>query len=218
MSEILTVHKEVFQLLNKFYEDGRLYFLYGNHDMVKSQKPDVQYCYKHCYDEQRKQHTPLFNNITFHEGLILRYTVTGRKILLIHGHQGSCLDYTFWGLRRFLVRHVWKRLELLGFQDPTSTAKNYHKQDTIEQNLTAWVKQTNHMLIAGHTHRPMYPEPDKPHYFNDGSCVHPHSITGIEITGGNIILVKWDVKIREDGSLYIGREILEGPRKLTEYG
>ncbi|AFV03533.1 MULTISPECIES: metallophosphoesterase family protein [unclassified Dehalobacter] len=217
MSDIVPVHKDTFSLLQKFYNEGRVYFIYGNHDMVKSNDHFVQKCFNRYYDAEEKRHVPLFENVKFREGLVLRYKDSDRKILLIHGHQGSMLDYTFWGLRRFLVRYVWKKLELFGFKDPTSTAKNYHKKDSIEQNLTEWVNQEKHMLIAGHTHRPMFPDAGKPLYFNDGSCVHPRSITGIEIAEGNITLVKWNVKTKDDGTLYIGREVLAGPRDLKEY-
>jgi len=217
MSDIFPVHRDTFLLLQKFVNDGRLYFIYGNHDMVKSKDKFVQNCFSRYYNAQEKKYAALFENIRIHEGLVLRYKEADKKILLIHGHQGSFLDYTFWGLRRFLVRYLWKRLELFGFNDPTSTAKNYRKKDSIEKNLTEWVKQEKHMLITGHTHRPMFPEPDKPHYFNDGSCVHPYSITGIEITDGNISLVKWSVKTRDDGTMYIGREVLAGPKRLMEY-
>ncbi|WP_368293137.1 metallophosphoesterase family protein [Dehalobacter sp. TBBPA1] len=217
MSDIVPVHKDTFSLLQRFYNEGRLYFIYGNHDMVKSNDHFVQKCFNRYYDAEEKRHVPLFENVKFHEGLVLRYKDSDRKILLIHGHQGSMLDYTFWGLRRFLVRYVWKKLELFGFKDPTSTAKNYHKKDSIEQNLTEWVNQEKHMLIAGHTHRPMFPDAGKPLYFNDGSCVHPRSITGIEIAEGNITLVKWNIKTKDNGTLYIGREVLAGPRDLKEY-
>ncbi|MCM1566643.1 MAG: serine/threonine protein phosphatase [Dehalobacter sp. 4CP] len=217
MSDIVPVHKDTLSLLQKFYNEGRVYFIYGNHDMVKNNDHFVRKCFNRYYDAEEKRHVPLFENVKFREGLVLRYKDSERKILLIHGHQGSMLDYTFWGLRRFLVRYVWKKLELFGFKDPTSTAKNYHKKDSIEQNLTEWVNQEKHMLIAGHTHRPMFPDAGKPLYFNDGSCVHPRSITGIEIAEGNITLVKWHVKTKDDGTLYIGREVLAGPRGLKEY-
>ncbi|AHF09239.1 MULTISPECIES: metallophosphoesterase family protein [Dehalobacter] len=217
MSDIVPVHKDTFSLLQKYYNEGRLYFIYGNHDMVKSNDHFVQKCFNRYYDAEENRHVPLFENVKFHEGLVLRYKDSDRKILLIHGHQGSMLDYTFWGLRRFLVRYVWKKLELFGFKDPTSTAKNYHKKDSIEQNLTEWVNQEKHMLIAGHTHRPMFPDAGKPLYFNDGSCVHPRSITGIEIAEGNITLVKWNIKTKDNGTLYIGREVLAGPRDLKGY-
>jgi hypothetical protein len=45
------------------------------------------------------------------------------------------------------------------------------------------------MLVAGHNHRPMFPEIGEPLYFNDGSCVHPFFITGIEIDRGKISLI-----------------------------
>ena len=62
------------------------------------------------------------------------------------------------------------------------------------------------MLIAGHTHKPMFPEVGETPYFNDGSCVHPRCITAIEISDGNIILVKWSVNTKNDGTLFIDRD------------
>ena len=50
------------------------------------------------------------------------------------------------------------------------------------------------MIIAGHTHRPHFPQPGNPPYFNDGSCVHPYSITTIEINSGEISIIKWSTK------------------------
>ena len=73
------------------------------------------------------------------------------------------------------------------------------------------------MMIAGHTHRPVFPEVGEPLYFNDGSCVHPHSITAIEISGGYISLVKWQIKTKQDGTLFVGKDILAGPRLLRNY-
>lgn len=118
---------------------------------------------------------------------------------------------------RFLVRHIWRPLELLGANDPTSAAKNYKKKVAIEKKLIEWVKRKNQMLIAGHTHRPVFPEINEPHYFNDGSCVHPRCITGIEIADGCITFVKWSVKAKKDGTLFVGRDVLERPNKLKDY-
>ncbi|KJS89192.1 MAG: serine/threonine protein phosphatase, partial [Desulfosporosinus sp. BICA1-9] len=164
-----------------------------------------------------KKYFPLFENIKVHEGLVLKHKLTNQKILLIHGHQVSFIDYEMWRLSRFLVRYLWRPLESFGVNDPTSTAKNYDKKDAVEKQLIEWVTREKHMLIAGHTHRPRFPQVGEPPYFNDGSSVHPRCITGIEITDGNITLVKWDVKTKIDGTLFIGREILVGPRKLKAY-
>ena len=72
------------------------------------------------------------------------------------------------------------------------------------------------MLIAGHTHRPMFAEDGAPLYFNTGSAVHPRCITALEINYGQIQLVKWFINTRLDGTLFIDRKILAGPLILKE--
>ena len=83
--------------------------------------------------------------------------------------------------------------------------------------MIEWAKKEKQMLIAGHTHKPVFPEPSEPLYFNDGCCIHPRCITAIEILDGNIMLVKWNIQTKNDGTLFVGREVLAGPTKLTDY-
>jgi UDP-2,3-diacylglucosamine pyrophosphatase LpxH len=216
-SEILNMYKRIFQLLSKFYNKNRFYFIFGNHDIVKKDKDFVK---KHLYkyfNENEKQWIPLFPNIKIHEGLVLKYIPTKDKILLIHGHQVDFLNSRLWRLSRFLVRFLWKSLESFGIKDPASPAKNYKKKAKVERSLTSWAKQEKQMIITGHTHRPMFPKVGEPLYFNDGSCVHPDGITAIEISNGHISLVKWYINTREDRSLFIDKEILGGPKKLRDY-
>ena len=73
------------------------------------------------------------------------------------------------------------------------------------------------MVIAGHTHRPRFPEPNELPYFNDGSCVHPRSITGIEIVDLKISLIKWHIISKKDGTLQIVKSVLEEPRDIALY-
>ena len=217
MSDIIHAHSDVFWLLSKFFNEDRLYFIYGNHDMVKRKNKFVTDNLYQYFDEGEKRYLPLFPNIKLHEGLVLKHRVTEDKIFVVHGHQVDFLNNTLWRLSRFLVRYLWGPLNSIGVNDPTSAAKNYRKKDAVERKLAEWVLRENHMLIAGHTHRPMLPEVGEPRYFNDGSCVHPRCITGIEIVAGNIILIKWSVKTKDDGTLFIGRDVLSGPRKLKDY-
>ena len=118
------------------------------------------------------------------EGLILKHTVTENKIFLLHGHQADFFNDSLWRLNKFLVRYLWKPLELIGVNDPTSAARNNKRKKQVEKRLIHWVKREKLMIIAGHTHRPVIPDPDEPLYFNDGSCVHPQCITAIEIASG----------------------------------
>jgi UDP-2,3-diacylglucosamine pyrophosphatase LpxH len=216
-SDIKQEYSNIFWVLSKFFNEGRLYFIFGNHDIVKKNSKFVKNNLYDYYDEREKTTVPLFRNIKVHEGLILRYIATNDKILLIHGHQGICINDKMWWLGRFIYKTLWGPLSSLGINDPTSAAKNHDTKDVVEKKLTEWVKKKKHMLIAGHTHRPMFPKAGEPPYFNAGSSVHPRCITAIEIAEGSIMLVKWDIKTKEDGSLYIGREVLAGPEKLREY-
>ncbi|WP_346912281.1 metallophosphoesterase family protein [Clostridium sp.] len=217
ISEIIKVHSDAFKFLSKFFKENRLHFIYGNHDMVKKNEKYVKNNLYKCFKEREKKYISLFEGVKVHEGLILKYKVTGDKILLIHGHQGDLINDEFWKLGRFLVRYLWKPLENIGVNDPTSTARNYDKKEDAEKRLTRWIMKEKHMLIAGHTHRPRFPKVGEKLYFNDGSCVHPRCITAIEIINGNITLVKWQVKTRRDNTLFIGREVLVGPNKLIDY-
>ncbi len=73
------------------------------------------------------------------------------------------------------------------------------------------------MMITGHTHRPRFPDKNEIPFFNDGSCVHPRSITGIEIENNKICLIKWHIITKENGTMQIKRTFLEGLKSLTHY-
>jgi hypothetical protein len=73
------------------------------------------------------------------------------------------------------------------------------------------------MLIAGHTHRPHFPSKGALPYFNVGSCVHPRSITGIEIVREAIHLVEWHEEPDAKGYLRIRKRTLAGPARLVDF-
>jgi len=217
LSDIMHIHKDTFWLLSKFHKAGRLYLIYGNHDMEKKDYGFIGKNLRRFFGQREEEYLSIFQNIKVHEGLVLRHRVTDDKILLVHGHQVSTFNSTFWRLSKLLVRYVWRPLESFGVNDPTSPAKNYEKKISVAKKLSEWVIKRKHMLIAGHNHKPAFPEVGQTPYFNDGSCIHPRCITAIEISDGTICLVKWSVKVRDDGTLFIDRDILAGPRRLNDY-
>jgi UDP-2,3-diacylglucosamine pyrophosphatase LpxH len=198
LSAIMRENEDLFELMSRFHNDDRLYLLYGNHDLARSEK-DVE----HSPYFASETFSRLFPGIAFHEGLILNYY--GGEIFLLHGHQADFFNSVLWKLGRFLVRNLWKRLENLGVNDPTSASKNPKKKSSVELKLMKWAKEKGLMLIAGHTHRAVFPKPGKGLYFNDGSCVFRDHISAIEIEDGSISLVNWSFKVRDDGTLYAGR-------------
>tara|TARA_R110002073_G_scaffold157738_2_gene313155 strand:- start:22141 stop:23037 length:897 start_codon:yes stop_codon:yes gene_type:complete len=215
---ILNAHKNVYLLMKQFHEQERLHMIWGNHDMVY-RNPD--YVKKHLstfFDPKIGEYVELFCNIQYHEGIVLKHTETNQELFLTHGHQADWWNYLFWRVSRFMVRILWKPLNVMGIADPTSPAKNYKELIKVERRTKKWIAENNNLVtIVGHTHRPRFPAPGDIAFFNDGSCVHPRSITGIEIENGEISLIKWQIATTDDGTLKIVRVLLEGPQKLIDY-
>jgi UDP-2,3-diacylglucosamine pyrophosphatase LpxH len=216
-NDIIHEHSDAFWIMRQFYENERFHMIYGNHDLVKKNFKFVEKNLFKYFSQRDNEYFDLFKDIKIHEGLILKHKESGNKILLLHGHQVDFLNSHIWMVARFLVRYFWRPLENFCIKDVTRTAKNYKKKNQVAQSLTEWVVNENKMLIAGHTHRPIFPEPGEAPYFNDGSCVHPRCITGIEITNGEIALVKWSVKSSRNKYLKIEKDILAGPKKINDY-
>ena len=213
--DIVDVHIDVFKQLKKFYDDERLIMIYGNHDIVKmSQKTLEKYFYKY-YDKETKKEENLLNNLIVYESLVLNYK--NHDIFLLHGHQVDFLNNSLWRISRFLVRYVWKPLEFFGIKDPTSAAKNYKVVKSTDKKLTKWSIDNNKILIAGHTHRPIFPQIGQSLYFNDGSCIHPNGITCLEIEKGNITLVKWKFKVNEENMIFAERVVLAGNEPIVNF-
>lgn len=219
MQQIIEAHGDIFYLLSCFHRQGRLHMLYGNHDIMKRKKRYAVRCYRAypgcCGNTPSLENCPLLPDIRFYSGIILEHTdpAGAKDIYLTHGHQADLLNSTLWRFSRFLVRYLWKPLERYGVLDPTSAAKNYTRKQKTEQRLHHWAQMENHILITGHTHRPALSGQDSC-YFNSGSCVHPCSITCLEIESMRIRLVKWQLAVREDQSLYVAREIMSDPVPL----
>lgn len=184
---ITEIHSDVYDMFSMLERHHRLYLIYGNHDIVRKKDPN------------------------YHEAIILRREDAPEKSLyLTHGHQASLLNSTLWRVACFLVRYFWSPLENLGILDPTSAAKNYDVKEKCEDILQKWATENRHILITGHTHRPVMPD-EPSYYYNTGSCVHPRGITCIEIENNSMTLVKWIMQARADSLLYVAREVIGGP-------
>lgn len=222
MDRIVDMYSDIFQLLSKFYQNGRFMMLYGNHDYIKEERNfmeeacDLRNCSCPCCS-CADCGQGLFRGMQARESVLLLDSSTGHEILLLHGHQGDFLNDALWPLSRFLVRYVWRPLELMGIYDPTSAARNYKKRKKTELYLDEFAKRKQILLMAGHTHRPVLPKPGESFYLNDGSCVHPMGITAMEIANGGLTLVKWNVMACHGRNLSVEKEILEGPVAWNDY-
>ena len=217
-STLLNAHKNVYKLLVKFHNAGRLHLIWGNHDMVYRKPAYVKKHLSQYFEPITNSTLPLFKNLRYHEGVVLKHKITGQQLFLCHGHQADWMNYHGWKFNRFLVRVLWRPLQIFGISDPTSPAKNYRELKKVERRIKKWIEKNKKIItITGHTHRPRFPKPKDIPFFNDGSCVHPRSITGLEIENNQITLVKWHISIVENGNLSVQKVILEGPCNLSDY-
>lgn len=210
MSRIIEIHGDIFSLLSQFNKAGRLYMLYGNHDMIKKYN-------KASFDD----------NVRYHEGIILKSQTTLMDLYVTHGHQADFFNSVLWRLSGFLVRHLWAPLEYLGVSDRTSAAKNNTKRNKVEKRLIDYAKYSDCLLLTGHTHKPSLGDGSS-NYYNCGSCVHPRCVTCIELYGYNIYLVKWHMSTEQKGGhfrniygqcppaypVYIKREVIASKNLL----
>ena len=137
---------------------------------------------------------------------------------------------------KFFVNHFWTGFQRLGAKDPTRAATNPGLCNEVDDRLHEWATHNDKgisAIIAGHTHRAVFEnlslterryveskvrmdgimvkhEADT-RYFNDGSCVHPYGITGLEICFEDALklrLVEWQYASKSN-ALIIQRTALD---------
>jgi UDP-2,3-diacylglucosamine pyrophosphatase LpxH len=120
------------------------------------------------------------------QAYVLRYKETGRKILILHGHQGNFFCDEGYPLGRFFVRNIWRNLQLIGFRDPTTAMKdkNPKKHEGTREAFHDWAFSRKQTVIFGHTH---FAESDPPYYWNTGSWVGEGG-HGVVVEGDRISL------------------------------
>lgn len=214
---IKTAHATTFHLLRQFYVDNRFYMLFGNHNMLLRDPAFVRENLGTIYDDLQERSVDLFPGLTVHEALILTHRVTGQQIFVVHGNQGDLLNDQLWFISSFLIRYFWRFMHLIGVQYAASPARNRDKRHKVERNYTRWNANHGIMLICGHTHRPRFPKEGEPAYFNTGCCMHPRGITCLELADGCISLISWRVHSKADGTMYIRRTVMQGPRPISTF-
>lgn len=210
-------HREVFDLIKQFFDKKRLIRLYGNHDIFLRKQTFVEENYYTNYDEYNEVFFDFLKGLRPIEALVLRNLETGQEILTVHGHQGDAPNDQFAFFTMLSLKFFWRFLHGFGIRNPSSPIKNVSKRHKIEKNFNKWIKKNKIMLICGHTHRFKFPKDKELPYFNSGCCVYPTFITALELTGGQIQLVRWSIKVNPDGVLTIEKEIMRGPEPIETF-
>jgi predicted phosphodiesterase len=192
----------------KFHEQGKYHKTFGNHDTIWKNKLDVDIRFKEIFT------LPL----PVWEGILLKTKINGRSlsVYLTHGHQGDKLSDNN-TLSTWLVAHIWRPVQRYLQINVNTPAKDYRLRDRHNIIMHDWSSQRKSLLlITGHTHKPVFASGKysdhennnidkavtgqkklklKPSYFNSGCCCYNDGdITGIEIAGDKISLVKWHLE------------------------
>lgn len=214
---IRLAHSSVYINIKRYHDDHRLIMLYGNHNMDYKYPHYIETHLQAYFDEFQDMYSDLFPGISVYESVIFEHQETGKEIFVVHGHQGDFINDQLWRVTKFINRHFWHYLHIVGFRNPASPAKNLHKRHKIEKNYTKWIRKHRKMLIVGHTHRPKFPGKEDMPYFNTGCCIFPRNITGIEIVDGTIALIDWRIRPDQQGNLAITRSYIKGPEPLSKF-
>lgn len=234
---VIDAYGHTLSLTARFHQAGRYQRVWGNHDDEWRSRASID---RHL--------VPVYQDPKFAvpEGLLFRVMDAGESLgslFLVHGHQGTLDSDRFSWFSRLVVRYIWRPIQRLTNWRTTTPATSWELRQKHNIALYSWsAVQTKTILIAGHTHRPVFeakvevgiierelaaiqqapadtkkdeqiPDlqaelawaqeqtmqlesgmetPIKPSYFNSGCCVYSDaSLTGIEITDGEIRLVRW---------------------------
>lgn len=214
---IRSAHSDIFTTLQKFYRKKRMTLIYGNHNINFRNSTYVKNNLFYFYDEYNEKIMPLFKHIIPCEAIKLKHKYTGQEILVLHGHQGDLMNDQLWFLSMIWLRYFWRFMHLIGFQNPSSPAKNMYKRHKIERAFNQWILSNQTMIICGHTHRSKFPRQGEPPYFNAGCCIHTKGITAIELENDQITLVRWRIRANKKGELVMERFIMGGPKHLSSF-
>lgn len=149
---VVREYKKTLKLEAEFFlnNETRYYRIYGNHDDYWGEIGFIN------IDG---------NKIPVREKMLIRLkdknNITIGEIFLVHGHQG----YRFWMISKFLVRYFWRPFQRITRIKSTSPAKDSTLRGIHNLKMYNWALKKNDvqkklLLIAGHTHHPVFASKD----------------------------------------------------------
>jgi UDP-2,3-diacylglucosamine pyrophosphatase LpxH len=200
LAEVLAAHRDVMEAEAAF-GPTRYVRVWGNHDDRWMEELYVAL--------ELRKYAPGTGLRRAYEGVRLSVRDGDAKIgtlFMTHGHQGTLGSdrYKFfsrWALQVYRILQNRFGVGWFGGIDlPSQDEALRGEHDLIMYNWAS--SQEKMMLVAGHTHRPVWAgrtkeqqhEPGSlPAYFNTGCCKFiDGDITGIEIADGYLRLIKWE--------------------------
>lgn len=124
--------KEIYEIFCRFYNDNRLYKIYGNHD-------SRLFGYK-----ESELGCPTLKSLTL--------KMDEKELFIYHGHQASFYYNTFDDIMSIVLRFVAVPLRIKSY----SVAHNNMKKSHVEKMAYDFSRSKQILSIIGHTHRPLF--------------------------------------------------------------
>jgi len=148
---VLKAYPHTLELEAKFHQDGRYLRFWGNHDDAWSH-PDLV--------EQWLRPALGGSLLQVRESLILHVRDGEEelgRLFLVHGHQGTLDSDRIAPLSRFLVRYLLRPFQRITKASFNTPARDFELRYDHDSAMYSWSEaQQKVVLIAGHTHRPVF--------------------------------------------------------------
>ncbi len=148
--KVIKKYAESLSLEANFHAPKRYIRIYGNHDDFWNNENSVN---KHLRQIFK---TPL--NVLSTARLLFKDGNNNLgEIFLAHGHQGTLDSDKYGKISRFFVRNLWRPFQNLTGIKTTTPARDYNLRDKHNIAMYHWAEKQNKLvLIAGHTHQPVF--------------------------------------------------------------
>jgi hypothetical protein len=146
---VLKAYRHTLDITAAFHAAGRYHRVFGNHDDLWSFPGKVD-----------SMLGPIFPALRVRESIRLNVQDADRHlgtIFMLHGHQGTTASDKLGAFARFPVRYVWRPIQRLFKVSLNTPATDWRQREGHNRALYEWaVRQHQVVLIAGHTHRPVF--------------------------------------------------------------
>lgn len=149
-STVIKMYRHSLELEARFHQEGRYMRFWGNHDDDWRRPNTVN---KHLSE--------IFGRLKVWEARRLKIMDEGQQLgwlFLAHGHQGTLASDKAAPLSRLVVRYFWRNWQRITKKSlNVLPSDDWQARDLHNKALYSWAEQQpKQLLIAGHTHRPVF--------------------------------------------------------------
>ena len=141
-------NKATFENEKRFIKRNAFIKIFGNHDLYWDNDPLAGISLMQIYGQ----------TIPIYEGAVLQAKINGKTlaIFMTHGHQGDLRSDGNW-FSKWFVSNVWGPIQAFAAVNPNTPSNNQQLKTEHNRLMYEWsAKQSNRLLITGHTHQPVF--------------------------------------------------------------